>query len=547
MFVIPSNLGDLTPDAIRRHRAAATTEHNEALALAVSDPTAVTNEQLDRMEALRAFVGDADAALGTTDGAASVPAADAGASDRLDALSPITDATAADAPPTVADVAGRPLVSAEAAAVVDATLARASITASAGLTGWAAGQVIPDLESLATAMATRIEGYYGMVGGTSRDPVATVRLPETAFAVRGDRRDFEVVDELVNERRLTGGSLVAARSAQFEAAGTLESLTASGWCAPSEIDYSVQFYGAAAGLVDLPTVTATRGGLYVMPEIDFSAVYGTGGANFFNLTEAQVIANTVKTFVEVDCPTPVESRLGVTGFGLVAGLLQLRAYPEYVREFTRASLIALQQYRSALNLAAMVTGSTAVSLAVAPWSNDASVLSNLLPAAEMAAIDQRYRARLSTTATIEQVFPAWVLGVLRADFMRRNGINDPHLTDAWIMNWFRSRYIAPQFVYGWQDAYSAGGATPGAATPITTYPANALFLSYPAGTWVNAVADVIQLSTVYDSVRLSTNQRVEFFTEQGNKIVKRRADSRVYTVPICPSGSTGVQRAVACP
>ena len=559
MFTIPSNLGDLTAEAIRRHRAEAVAEYNTELSVAREAPDQVTNDWLDRMEALRTFVADADTALGTTDGSGSEPATGADAATRLDALAPMSGedpinpgADDITAPPTIADVAGRPLVTAQAAAVVDATLARSAITASAGLHGYTSGQVLDNLNTLSGALGPRLESYVGLSGGVSKDPVATITLPLTEFAVNGDHRDLEVLDRLLDETRLPGGSLVAARAAGFASSGNLEGLTAAaGWCAPSEIDYSVQFHGAASGLYDVPTVTANRGGLWIMPEINFTTIYGSvpaPGSNFFQLTELQVIAGTVKTFVEVDCPTPVEYRLGVTGFGLVAGLLQLRAYPEYVREFTRASLIGLQHLRSAVNVAAAVAGSTAVDLTAAlPWSGDGSVLSTILPAAEMAAVDQRYRARLVQTATIEQVFPLFTLAQLRADFMRRNGTGgDPSLADAWIMNWFSQRYIAPQFIYGWQDAYTAGGTTPGAATPITAFPLTTKFLSYPAGTWVNAVADVIQLSTVYDSVRLASNQAIEFFTEQGNRMVPKRADSRVYTVPTCPNGSTGVQRAVTC-
>lgn len=550
MFVIPTNLGDLTPEALRRYRAQAVEEHNTALSVARGNPDGATDEQVDRMLALRAFVASADEALGTTDGTPSQPAG-VTETEPLASLSPVAEpATSA---PTVGDIAGRPLVTAQAAAVVNQTLARSAITASAGLNGISAGQVLDGLGGLADAIKPQLDSYFGLGEGISKNPVATIRLPETAFTMAGDRRDIEVMDSLVDESRLPGGSLVAARTAAFEQTGSLEGLTASGWCSPSAIDYSVQFHGAASGLYDAPTMTATRGGVWIMPELDFSTIYGMApapGANFFNLTEAQVIAGTVKTFVNVDCPTPAEYRLGVNGFGLVAGLLQLRAYPEYVREFTRGSLIGLQHFRSALNVAAVVLGSTAVDLsAVLPWSADGSVLSVVLPAAEMAAVDQRYRGRLDRTATIEQVFPLWIIAQMRADFMRRNGTSDnPSLADAWIMNWFRERYIAPQFIYGWQDRFGSNGGAgfPGDATPVTALPLSLKFLSYPAGTWVNAVADVIQLSTVYDSVRLASNTRIEFFTEQGNRMIPRRSDSRVYTVGICPSGNTGQQHAVTC-
>jgi hypothetical protein len=554
LFQIPSNLEDLTPDAVARMRAQAAAEFNENLGLAQAAGE-VTDEQLDRMEALRTFVSAADGILLPADGPQPEGADGDNVANRLDQLSPL-DPEAGSQPitPTVADVAAQPLVSAQAQAIVDSTLARASITASAGLPGYSSGQVIDGIEALAVAATARIDGYVGVTGGVAKDAIATVTLPKmTDFSVHGDRRDVGAIEAAVDESRLSGGSLVAARTAAFAKTGSLESVTASGWCAPSEIDYSVQFYGSATGLYDLPTVTASRGGLWVMPELAYSNIYGTvpaPGANYFSFTEAQVIAGSVKHFVEIDCPTPHEYRLGVTGFGAVAGLLELRAYPEYVREYIRASLIGLQHFRAALNIAAVVAGSTAVALAgVTPWIQDGSVVSQVLSAAEMAAVDQRYAARLSPNATIEQVFPLWLLAQFRADWIRRNAAPDPNMADAWIMNWFSQRNIAPQFVYDWQDAYgSQGGATfPGSAAPtVTQLPTTLYFLSYPAGTWVNAVADVITLSSVYDSVRLASNTKIELFTEQGNIVIPRRADSRVYSICICPNGSTGHQRQVAC-
>lgn len=573
MPVIPTNLTDLSlaqvveftgqlsalsPTAVTELRNLAAAEYNTSIEAARADRAGTTTEQIDRMYALREFVQTADELLGGDPADEPVGGDDAA---RLDQLSPVDVNAPAGAPapvtsggdgtveppPTVADIAGNPLVTQQSLDAVNATLAQSAITASVGLSGITPGEAVT-LEQLGDALTPRIIGYLGMSGGSSSDPFARVTLPSTEFTSYGDRRDIEVVRSLVDESRMSGGSLVAARMAAFEATGSLEALTASGWCAQSEIDRTVRFGGMAAGLVDLPTITATRGGVWIVPELTFADVYGVGGANYFSFTEAEIIAGAVKSFVTLDCPTPVEYRLGVTGFGLIAGLLQLRAYPEYTREYVRASLIGLQHFRSAANIAAMVAGSTAVNLtAIAPWSNDGSVLSQVLAAAEMAAVDQRYRFRMERTATIEQVFPIWVLSQMRADFLRRNGTGgDPSLADAWVMRWFADKYIAPQFVYGWQDFYSAGGTTPGAATPITAFPTSLQFLSYPAGTWVNAIADVIQLSTVYDSTRLASNERIEFFTEQGNRMIPRLSGSRVYTIGICPNGSTGVQRAVAC-
>lgn len=556
MFVIPTiALTDLSLDAVSRYRAEAATEYNTALA-AAREAGEATNEELDRLTALREFVAQADATLNVDP--VTEPAGET--ENRLGSLAPITEDGATEAGGEVNDetrvaaVAASKVISEKTAKVVESVVARSAITASAGVTGYNTGQPLEDLGVVAAIISDQANGMAGVqIGGRSKSPVAAIKLPDTEFLAMGDRRDMDVMAGLVDEKERFGGSLAQARYAAFQDGAAPEALTASaGWCAPSEVDYSVRFPGVADGRLDVPTMQASRGGVFVMPEIEFAGIYGTAGvgSHFFNLTEAQVIAGNAKAFVEIDCPTPTESRLGVTGFGAIANLLAVRGYPEYTREYVRASLVGLEVFRDSLNIAAMVSGSVANDLsAVAPWNVDLSVLSQVLPMAAMAAYDQRARGRLGRTATIEQVFPAWVLEQMRADWMRRNGVDDFNLADADIMRWFADRNIAPQFVLGWQDFYSSGTATmPGTNTAggIDLFPATVKFLSYPAGTWVNAINEVINLSTIYDSARLSVNQRLEVFAERGNIMIRRRADSRVYTLSCCPTGSTGVQRIVTC-
>jgi hypothetical protein len=72
------------------------------------------------------------------------------------------------------------------------------------------------------------------------------------------------------------------------------------------------------------------------------------------------------------------------------------------------------------------------------------------------------------------------------------------------------------------------------------------FLVYLPGTWVLAELDIIRLDMVYDSTLLAQNQVTQLFMEDGFKPMRMCSFSRVYSVNICPSGSTGAQRAVAC-
>jgi hypothetical protein len=173
-----------------------------------------------------------------------------------------------------------------------------------------------------------------------------------------------------------------------------------------------------------------------------------------------------------------------------------------------------------------------------------------MEAVDVAIIDIQYRLRLQRNQTIEIVFPFWLKGQMRADWIRRNGPMDPDLTDAMIDGLLRTRNARAQWVYDWQDSFTStgvsGGPFPGSDTPICALPTSVSFLAYPAGTWVVARQDVIRLDTIYDSVNLATNKVTQLFLEDGFRAMRFCPISRVYTIAICPNGSTGVQRAVTC-
>jgi len=146
--------------------------------------------------------------------------------------------------------------------------------------------------------------------------------------------------------------------------------------------------------------------------------------------------------------------------------------------------------------------------------------------------------------------PFWILAQMRADWIRRTGMDNGQiaLADSAINSAFSARGARVQYVYDWQDAFSNGAATgTGADTPVSIFNRSLQFLVYPAGTWVRAVSDVITLNSVYDSTKLATNQVTHLFTETGWAMVRMCPVSRVYTVPVCPSGKTTIANTLTCP
>jgi hypothetical protein len=575
-FEIPANLSDLTAAALTAKSTAAKTEYDTLFA-SVS-PDSVTDEELAALKALHAFfsVTVPNELSGRERRAAEFAALNTAPEEPVEEPvdEPVEEPVAVTASATTASgAAASQTITVTLADIINAqgnkndtmpTPAErprySSLVAAAGVPNMEAGAEYATMLDVAKAFNERTAGFTSIRGGTSGQapshyPVATLRRnypDEFSIDSEGDYATQEKLDRVADETRLPGGSLlesVLLRQKQLE--GTPRSMVAAaGWCAPSETDYDICLQITTDGLADFPEVQARRGGIRSNTGMEFDTIFGAG-TGFFNLTEAQVASGTVKTCLEIPCPEFTDNRLGVTGLCLTGNILSIRAYPEATATFTRGALAASAHQINREQIAAVVTGSTAVDLsAVQPFLSDGSVTSNVMSAVELAIVDIKYRLRLQQSATLEVILPFWVLADMRSDWLKRSGMDNAQLAlaDSAIMSAFATRGARPQFVYDWQDAFSNVSATgAGADTPITNYNRVLQFIVYPAGTWVRAVNDVITLNSVYDSTKLATNQVTHLFTETGWAMIKRCPVSRVYTVPVCPSGKTTLSTTTTCP
>lgn len=388
-------------------------------------------------------------------------------------------------------------------------------------------------EDLAVALDRRLQGFnsgaYAAAARAGRamserhglavirksfDERATVSSPESADVAMAFA---------VNEKNLPGGSLVAA----------------GGWCAPSETVYDLLEGESRDGLISLPEINVTRGGIKFTKGPKFADLYA---AHSFNFTEEEAKAGKylpdaanpgankvgAKPVYNVPCTDFEEVRLSAAGIHIQANLLQQRGYPELVARTIRGALVAHEHKMSERIIASMERQSTVVSMD----SGQIGAAAPILTAIELQVEHYRYAQRLSRSTTLEAVFPYWVHGAIRTDLSRREGVDLIDINDARIDAWFRSRGVNPQFVYDWQ-------ALTGDASAFKAWGASLKFLLYSAGTFVKGGQDVITLDTVYDSVLLGQNDYTALFTEEGYLVAKRGHDARVVTVPLNPNGGTG--------
>lgn len=411
----------------------------------------------------------------------------------------------------------------------------AYLVAGAGSNDYSAGEKV-DWEGMGRIAGQRFESLQGIGEGGPRVQMSMgkVKIPtaDQRLVASASKSEFADVREQIEWA-------ISMERLKLET-GEDSLVAAGGWCSPSETLYDLVNLMTRDGLLDIPGITVTRGGVRFSLGPDFTAVYNAG-ANFTK-TEAQAIAGSPKPIVNIPCPSFTDNRMNVDGLYLTGDILSQKGFPEAYADFLEKALIAFAHFQNAAKIADQVAGSTLIDYTASPPAGvSVSVTSTMLGTLELQVTDMRYKNRLSLTSMVEIVLPEFVKGILRSDMAKRLGVeNTQGITDADIENFFAVRGASVQWVYDWQDAFTGVSGGFGAATAPKTWPTSINYLMYPQGTWVVAESDVIELQAVYDSTLLTTNQFVALFMERGRLSLKRAWDSRNIKIPVTVSGATAL-------
>ncbi|MFJ2374960.1 major capsid protein [Streptomyces sp. NPDC087769] len=421
------------------------------------------------------------------------------------------------------------------------------LVAAADVPGFSTGQQLNGLSDFGQAWEQRMMPLIttgGRGGGRQRVGVARIkRNVSDAFVIRDDRDAEEVIKRATDETQLSGGSLVAA----------------GGWCAPSETLYDLcDMRITQEGMVNLPSVTPRRPGIRYPADFDWAAIFGAWNTVGFHQTEAEAIDGKEKTCIEVPCPDDfIECRLEVDGVCLRTPILTERGWPERVAQFTEGVLAIHAHKQNAWKIAKMEALSTPVTMPAPGAPNPQAAISDphgpgliesVLSMLELQVQYQRYRERLSQSATLEMLAPYWLRGILKSDLRKKQAIERRwSVPDGDIDAYLRSIGVNPQWVYDWQDAYADQDAAGfGGTTVPTVWPGEVKVLLYRAGSFFQLQADVISLDGVYDHASLVKNMYTSLFTEEGIQVCMRCGVSYVVTIPLCPNGLSGGLQTTTC-
>lgn len=384
----------------------------------------------------------------------------------------------------------------------------------------------------------------------------------------------EVIKRAVDQSRLPGGAL-----------------TAAGWCAPSEPMYDICTTASRDGLLSIPEVGVSRGGLLIPRTPSFAEFYDEIG---FHFTEADAIAGNYAPggAATARANTTAVAEGVVRGWGgaifeaVTAGTTGAAApaVPPIIGQTVTDGTVTWRRIAATPN----IEGSKPCYEMPCPtwddyrlegdglcltadlitqrgypeglaWSTENALIAHdhkisagriakivagstnrvmttgtvgttapLLAAIEVRAEAIGYNGRLSRNTLLEGVFPFWVRGAIRQDLSVRLGVDLLEVDNARIDRWFTQRGIVPQYVYDWQML----------PQNAITWPATVSFLMYEAGAWIGGVDDIITLNTVYDSTQLGQNKYTALFTEEAWLVAPRCGESELITVPINSNGGT---------
>ena len=574
MFTLPeSGLADLSDDALRELEAEGRNAFND---LDISDES--TAEQIaeaeaiaDAVDAVRGEMGNREAAATeradkiaqlsermaeeSEEDAEDEPEEDAPVAEEDDEEpemaaeeAPVEPVAASDETPDTAVVEDTPTVEAdvatdiptEGADVAESTEQPEAVAAAASPSERAAQNAgtpsIPTAPSRLSLVASVAPDVPGIPAGTDAHSIEGIVAAVEArvsrmkgqqgqgyqrFGTLAFNRQFPEELRQDNYRDDTELFEAATRSAKMSSAESL--VAAAGWGATSETMYDLCNDTATDGLISLPEFQVSRGGIRYTAGTDYSTVYAGVG---FDLTEAEVIAESpTKGSYEVPTPSFVDARLDAVGIVIRAGILQRVGYPEQIADVIAKAMVAHANKVNAKVVAAILAGS---GTPLTPVEEGAfySTLDSLVFIAESI----RTKHRLADSRAMEVKLARWVKPTIKADLARRTARPSAAVSDAEVNEWFTSRNLSVEFIYGLDELDTSSALQVGPKAETTA-------LIYPSGTWANGVSDVANLDTIYDSTLLYTNEYTALFVEEGILTVARcNHESAAATLPVSATG-----------
>ena len=463
---------------------------------------------------------------------------------------------------------------------VDRAESPITITASADAIPNVAGGAFVDMGKVAQGFHQRAKSLRD--GGKAS--VATINLTASAEVISDKTSDADALD-IIN--RATDPSSL-----------DLTSLTASGgWCTPSETMFDLFGLDGATGLLSIPSITITRGGINVPGYIGIDSADGalwtwTEDQDSNNVAEITTIAR-VGGVVTVTTAEPHSYLVGQTVVvnSSVAGLNGVVVVASVPTATTFTYALAGADVASAAATGTVIGQKHCFRIPCPEWTDyrlaalgycfehgnmtDRSFPElgrrylELVVNAHLHAMSATQVAQIITAHSVPVTIPAGdsdaygdlmsAIELQVADYRSEHGISDSVILEVllpvWTLAYLRSNLAKRQGVdllAVTDQQLAAHFATRSVrpqfledyqslhdGTPATAWPTEVQFVLYPAGGFFLGNGGTIELGPMRDSMLNATNDFTLAWTEQFWLLGRRGPLARAVTVPVVANGVTG--------
>jgi hypothetical protein len=352
-----------------------------------------------------------------------------------------------------------------------------------------------------------------------------------------DQYKFQVTGEVDHDSTVIDAMLKEIRADAQTNPETYALVASGGFCAPAQPVYDFFSISEEAGMIQLPTVGAPRGRLTYPVSTSYATIRANGGwedAVAQQHSNADDEGSATKASFAVACVSNTTCTIDAYPVILQFGNFQQRFYPEHVADALVESMRFNAHFVNATLIAAMVAASTA-ELGGDPGGGGLVNVSHLVG---FAAAKYRDNFRMSPTATLTLVAPAWVLDALAADLIARGSTVSFENAKGRVASVLAGFGVNVQWV---QDYQSIGD------NDDAGWPDAADFLLYAPGTFIRLDEGKLDLGIVRDSTLNSTND-FQIFTETFEAVCEIGHDSwNLQDIAICPTGAAGELLTINCP
>jgi hypothetical protein len=424
---------------------------------------------------------------------------------------------------TNADVpAGNQPVSAAAAAP------NYAITAGGDIPTVTAGSPLADMDAVIDAMTKKVNAMRGVTGDGERVIVASMR------------RDLEEEfgDSRVLRRGDAEGNSIKVRE-YLKQANSMESLVATGWCAPKTPLYDIPGIGTTDTPVadSLASFGVDRGGIiWTEPPTLANVATALQQLGFWRNTAAEGdppvwqyvpgIAGTpgvgtptdLKPCIEIECGFEHSAELMAVPLCLCFDNLTTRAYPEYVKATTDLVMVGQAKFKEQW-LLAQIFGAAGVinnppTGIVGTPDVPLGVVRDFLITLRLAAAQFRWRNRLSANQQLRLYAPAWLRDAMASDLMVQIPGDDTMSTSNAELNGYISECGISDPVWYIDDIPVGVGTAATAATSTFDsyhgYPAVAEWLITLPGVFTRLDGGSLDLGVVRTKEDVQKNKYCEF-------------------------------------